>query len=47
MNDKTLAGYLIKSYSREASKFKLKKKTFFFNFSKKKLNVYKVARKTH
>ena len=47
MNDKTLAGYLIKSYSRETSKFKLKKKTFFFNFSKKKLNVYKVARKTH
>ena len=47
INDKALAGYLVKSYSRETLKTELNKKTFFFNFSKKKLNIYKVARRTH
>ena len=47
MSDKALSGYLVKSYSQENSEDDSGKKTFFFNFSKKKLNAYKVARETH
>ena len=47
INDKTLSAYLVKLYSEEVSETLLENKTFFFNFSKKKLDVYKVARETH
>lgn len=47
MNDRTFSGYLVKLYSQEKVKTIPSKKTFFFNFAKKKLNAYKAARETH